>query len=435
MYNEESRDDRMLINIEKKFASLGSEWESYIQFIEIKSFIEASYCLRNIQISIISILACIDQACATEKDDLFLNVDIVPEIIEIIENDISILYIMQEVQKQDDTIDGMFPWDELTDDEYPVDVMALLFDAMVIKKQIDVLGVTTSTFLVIQEENASWQEKIFAKAMLSIYRKVLYFGKVEKIYSQIGKLKKSAEERDSSDCTTRLQIIFSLHNNDKYILRVDMPHKGQPIVHINMNESVRGENYSKIAPVAFPFLDESDIFKKISFLGNDISKLFYRQGHMIWFRVKFKRKVEQVVNEESKKRFLYELYDDRCHYSELWKEIDLQEKTVLSFFDRQCNVLRKMNLNNFNELYFEKSDREIIEVLGKLGWIDNFIHIMLEKIYNEDKNISHLSIKRLLWIIFDKAKEHDIMWQGRVLTKEMFVQEDLLNICKWLMEI
>ena len=56
MYNEESRDDRMLINIEKKFASLGSEWESYIQFIEIKSFIEASYCLRNIQISIISIL-------------------------------------------------------------------------------------------------------------------------------------------------------------------------------------------------------------------------------------------------------------------------------------------------------------------------------------------------------------------------------------------
>ena len=155
MYNEESRDDRILINIEKKFASLGSEWESYIQFIEIKSFIEASYCLRNIQISIISILACIDQACATEKDDLFLNVDIVPEIIEIIENDISILYIMQEVQKQDDTIDGMFPWDELTDDEYPVDVMALLFDAMVIKKQIDVLGVTTSTFLVIQEGTSS----------------------------------------------------------------------------------------------------------------------------------------------------------------------------------------------------------------------------------------------------------------------------------------
>ena len=30
---------------------------------------------------------------------------------------------------------------------------------------------------------------------------------------------------------------------------------------------------------------------------------------------------------------------------------------------------------------------------------------------------------------FDTAKDHDIMWQGRELTKENFIQEDLLKIC------
>ena len=31
--------------------------------------------------------------------------------------------------------------------------------------------------------------------------------------------------------------------------------------------------------------------------------------------------------------------------------------------------------------------------------------------------------------------DYDIMWQGKMLTKESFVQEDLLKICKWIMEI
>ena len=40
-----------------------------------------------------------------------------------------------------------------------------------------------------------------------------------------------------------------------------------------------------------------------------------------------------------------------------------------------------------------------------------------------------MSIRELLWLIFDTAKDYDIMWQGRELTKEIFIQEDLLKIC------
>lgn len=267
----------VLIDIKKKFASLGSEWETYIQFLEIKSFIEASHCLRNMQMSIVSILTCIDQVCTTENKTLFSSVDIVPQIIDVIENDIRVLYLIQKVQDRDDMIDEMFPWDEMSDDTYPSEVMALLFDAIDIRKQIDVLGVTISTFLVFSDGRTTVQEKKFAKAMLEIYRQLLYFGKIEKIYFQIGSLKNEASKRNSNDCTTRFQIIFSLHNQDKYILRMDMPHKGQDMIHINLNESIFDGTASRLAATAFPFPDDSIIIEQISFLGDDVLELFYRQ--------------------------------------------------------------------------------------------------------------------------------------------------------------
>lgn len=426
----------VLIDIKKKFASLGSEWETYIQFLEIKSFIEASHCLRNMQMSIVSILTCIDQVCTTENKTLFSSVDIVPQIIDVIENDIRVLYLIQKVQDRDDMIDEMFPWDEMSDDTYPSEVMALLFDAIDIRKQIDVLGVTISTFLVFSDGRTTVQEKKFAKAMLEIYRQLLYFGKIEKIYFQIGSLKNEASKRNSNDCTTRFQIIFSLHNQDKYILRMDMPHKGQDMIHINLNESIFDGTVSRLAATAFPFPDDSIIIEQISFLGDDVLELFYRQEHMFWFRVEFKKKVEEFIQEKSKKDFLCKLYDDRCHYFELWERDNLQEEIILSFLDKQCAILRDLNLNNFNELYFVKSDQRIVETLGKLRWIDNFVHVLVKKLCNEEsKNINHMRMRAILWLIFDKTKEHDIMWQGRVLTKEIFIQEDLLKICNWIMEI
>lgn len=283
----------MLIDIKKKFASLGNNWEAYIQFLEIKSFVEASNCLREMKISILSILTCIDQACTAEKETLFSHVNIEPRIIETIENDIELLYLIHGVQDRDDMIDEMFPWDELSDDDYPSDVMALIFDAIDIRKQIDVLGVTISTFLVFLDEKATVQEKKFAKAMLKIYRQLLYFGKIEKIYFQIGNLKNEASKRNSNDHTTRVGIIFSLHNQDKYILRVDMPHKGQDMIHINLNESIFDGNVAKLVSTAFPFSDDSIIIEQLSFLGDDMLKLFYRQEHIFWFRIEFKKKVEK----------------------------------------------------------------------------------------------------------------------------------------------
>ena len=49
--------------------------------------------------------------------------------------------------------------DELSDDDYPSDVMALIFDAIDIRKQIEVLGVTISTFLVFLDEKQQYKKR------------------------------------------------------------------------------------------------------------------------------------------------------------------------------------------------------------------------------------------------------------------------------------
>ena len=194
---------------------------------------------------------------------------------------------------------------------------------------------------------------------------------------------------------------------------------------------------SKIVAAAFPFSDNSITFRQISFLKDDMLKLFYRQGSMYWFRTGFKKKVEKLAKNETERNILDKLFDDRCHYHELWKGENLQEETVLSFLDKQRDYLRIMNLSSFNELYFVKSDQEIIEALGKLRWVDNFADIVYE-VLNKDKEFSDMSIigiRKALWKIFDVAKEHKIMWQGRTFTEDSFMQEDLLTICRWIMEI
>ena len=103
----------MLIDVIKEFSCLDSIWEEYIQFLEIKSFTEASHWLRDMYINIISILT---------------YIDIVPEIVGIIEKDIKYLENMQMIQDKNDMVDEMFPWDELSDDDFPVAVTEILFD-------------------------------------------------------------------------------------------------------------------------------------------------------------------------------------------------------------------------------------------------------------------------------------------------------------------
>ena len=49
--------------------------------------------------------------------------------------------------------------------------------------------------------------------------------------------------------------------------------------------------------------------------------------------------------------------------------------------------------------------------------------------------MSIVEMRKVLWMIFDTVKEHEIMWQGRIITEDSFMQKDLLTVCRWIMEI
>lgn len=49
-----------------------------------------------------------------------------------------------------------------------------------------------------------------------------------------------------------------------------MPHKGQDMIHINLNESIFDGNVAKLVSTAFPFSDDSIIIEQLSFLGDPI---------------------------------------------------------------------------------------------------------------------------------------------------------------------
>ena len=92
---------------------------------------------------------------------------------------------------------------------------------------------------------------------------------------------------------------------------------------------------------------------------------------------------------------------------------------------------------SYYEIYIVKSEEESIDILGKLRWIDQYAEVVLceQNTKEEYLNMGHLDLRKTLWRIFDMARDYDIMWQGRELTEEKFIETDLLQICKWIMSL
>ena len=78
-------------------------------------------------------------------------------------------------------------------------------------------------------------------------------------------------KRGSDDATTRFSIIFSACNDDVYLLRIDLPHKGEEKLHLNMQELING----KLLATGYPLDDDVENNKKLTdLLGNKFDEIF-----------------------------------------------------------------------------------------------------------------------------------------------------------------
>lgn len=190
-------------------------------------------------------------------------------------------------------------------------------------------------------------------------------------------------EKGSKDKTTRVQIIFSLENDDIYSLRFDMPHKGVDYIHLNMEEVKKG----KVSCSSIPITDlkEIDLVKKIC--GFNIKDFFVDYGNL-WFKVNFIKKVMDSKLEEIKKSYLMDIYMRNSHYKiDIINKVDYYE--VFNEF------------NKFLKVYNEDSDVmptenvDIVSLINKARikkWLRDYWEVALWKIIC-DEDIQDLTKK------------------------------------------
>ena len=394
------------------FYLINQIWKDYWKNLTEKNFDKARDKIAKVRDYIKKILFNISE------ESCFENVFINPEIALLIEELITNLKKMETIQErrlksfqnhQDHTLEVIeflesFFQDENTDKDelrmqiasfeekynkedenekylYPILIFEVLYSSICLKKQIEVLKLTCANYILYKNDDSSEEEKVLARCMFQIYKDIFQYVRIDYFSFQEGDLLGTVENRCNTEHTTRFQVIFTLHNNDKYIMRVDAPHKGDPgsperCLHINMHDV----NDNNLDDYPFPFLEKSEDAESIDFLGDDFKKLFYHQEKMIWFKTQFLKKLDDLSINENNKKILENLFKKRLHYIKPWEGMIIKEKSIVSFFKKQNELIRNMCPDNSFSGSFEKDKEYDFDIMAKLRWVDKFWKSIFETI-------------------------------------------------------
>lgn len=89
--------------------------------------------------------------------------------------------------------------------------------------------------------------------------------------------------------TTRIKIIFSMGNSDRYCIRLDFPHEGEDNIHLNINEPAHKHSSG------FPF-GENGRIEAFNICQDDavFNELFYFQDDLYWFRSNYAAVIKRI---------------------------------------------------------------------------------------------------------------------------------------------
>lgn len=108
--------------------------------------------------------------------------------------------------------------------------------------------------------------------------------------------------------STRLKIIFSMGNSDRYCIRLDFPHEGENSIHLNLNEPAHKQS------TGLPF--NSDKYTEALRICKDKSlfdKLFYYRDDLFWFRSDFSSQIKAIENDDNQRESLKAFLHERAH--------------------------------------------------------------------------------------------------------------------------
>ena len=241
-------------------------------------------------------------------------------------------------------------------------------------------------FIAMSPEYDEWMHQ-YAYTVVDILNEIMFCGEIHRLYLQEGYYNTmSNSEKTSKDATTRMSIIFSVSNDDIYIVRIDLPHKGEKSFHINMEEVV-GE---ATLPTGYPMTYEE--FNRLKFRCDKkiFNDLFFVMNGKIWFKTKFETilKHEEITAELRDE--LKELFHQQAHIP---ITIKMQEENKcenqIAFVDEVKKYLQRMSIPESSYLSFGKDDIAYSKEIKKVRSLFHMEqHIMKSIVAHNDCRIN-----------------------------------------------
>lgn len=139
--------------------------------------------------------------------------------------------------------------------------------------------------------------------------------------------------------STQIEIFFILDNQDRYCLRIDFPHEGEPYAHYNLHEP-RNET-----GLPFHYGDNPDMADKYD-NNENYKKLFWKHNNLYWFRQGFEQKLEQVFPDKKSEEYqaLKLFFRHRSHLPLVESGMSLED--IKAFLAELADGMKRMNMGN-----------------------------------------------------------------------------------------
>ncbi len=273
--------------------------------------------------------------------------------------------------------------------------IVLLFELLIIKRKTDVLKLVISLICIYKSYEYEEYMQEYARQLIDLIQEIMFCGEIHKIYIQMKEynIEIPMDERGSDDATTRFSIIFSASNDDIYLLRIDLPHKGEEKLHLNMQEFING----KLLATGYPLDDDvKNNEKLIDLLGNKFDELFFRNEGHIWFKSDFEKKLEKMDVEQETKNELMVLFKYRCHYPIAFNMND--ENKYAEFLEEMKEYLVSFDLEGSIIKSYGKNTKNIEEEVIKIRIIQMYINELMEGM--EKSTNTTVNGNKYIWELF-----------------------------------
>lgn len=179
-----------------------------------------------------------------------------------------------------------------------------IFDSQYATAGLDFLKLQTILLTFITSPFYSESTKSIANSLLSFFKDFFVDSRILKIIMEPNT---ESEKEEGFKTTTKLEIFFSLKNQDVYCLRIDFPHDGASFIHYNLHEP------KHVTGVPIKLVQKEEI---ISICNSEqiFHELFFESGKRFWFRYNFEEKLLQQFDIRTNQyHMLHTLFHTQCH--------------------------------------------------------------------------------------------------------------------------